>query len=79
MARLIIELDNDVLEGTAAILKMQAKAPEKEMLDRIVSEIKDSPGVEVPSSALKDSEAVMALCLVALGAKMEDAEKENDK
>ena len=49
------------------------------MLERIVSEIKNSPGVEVPSSALKDSEAVMVLCLVALGAKMEEAEKENDK
>lgn len=77
MVKIVVTIEEEVVDGIAALLKMKAKGDERKMLDDATKAVKEAESVEVSIDAFEEQkdEVAMALASLALMNKMQELEK----
>lgn len=73
MVKIIFSIDEDTLDGFAALLKMSLKSDEREKVSSIMNEIKSDGAVEIESKILQEkeeNEALAGIVLLAIASKL---------
>lgn len=61
MVKIIFPIDEDTIDGFAALLKMSLKSDEREKVSSIINEIKNDGVAEIERKVLQEKEASEAL------------------
>lgn len=73
MVKIIFSIDEDTLDGFAALFKMSLKSDEREKVSSIMKEIKSDGAVEIESKILQEkeeNEAIAGIVLLAIASKL---------
>lgn len=66
MIKIIIPVEEDVMDGVAALLKMSCKPAERDAVNTVLAKIKQEGTAEVSSKAINEDEAKEALAGIVL-------------
>lgn len=66
MVKVVIPIEDDVIEGLAALLKMNAPQTEKEKINTAISKLREVESVEVNPDDFEDQKNEICLAMASL-------------